>query len=65
MRQMLANAPLAQARILDAIRRGTDAPMSAHFDLETAAFSALAGTEDAREGAAAFLEKRPPRFSGR
>jgi len=65
MRQMLANAPLALSRVLDAIRRGADAPTSAHFDLETAAFSALAGTEDAREGAAAFLEKRPPRFSGR
>lgn len=65
MRQMLANAPLAQARILDAIRRGADAPSSANFDLETAGFSALAGTDDAREGAAAFLEKRPPRFTGR
>ena len=65
MRQMLANAPLAQARILDAIRRGADAPMSSHYDLESAAFSALAATDDAREGAAAFLEKRPPRFSGR
>jgi enoyl-CoA hydratase len=65
MRQVLANAPLAQSRILDEIRRGADAPSSANFDLESAAFSALAGTEDAREGAAAFLEKRPPRFSGR
>jgi enoyl-CoA hydratase len=65
MRQILATAPLAQARILEAIRRAQDAPSSAGFDLETTGFTMLAGTEDAREGSAAFLEKRPPRFSGR
>jgi enoyl-CoA hydratase len=65
MRQMLANAPLAIARILDGIRRTVDAPSSASFDLEASAFSFLADTEDAREGTAAFLEKRAPRFGGR
>lgn len=65
MRQMLANAPLALARVLDAIRRGVDAPPSALFNLEAASFSTLAGTDDAREGTAAFLEKRTPRFGGR
>jgi enoyl-CoA hydratase len=65
MKQMLANAPLALARILDGIRRAVDAPPSMLFDLETSVFSNLAGTEDAREGTAAFLEKRAPRFSGR
>ena len=65
MRQMLANAPLALARILEAIRRGVDAPSSANYELETSGFTQLAGTEDAREGTAAFLEKRPPRFNGR
>lgn len=65
LRQMLANAPLALARILDGIRRGADAPSSAQYDLESAGFAMLAGTEDAREGTAAFLGKRAPRFSGR
>lgn len=65
MKQMIANAPLAQSRILDAIRRAPDAPSSALFDLESAGFTMLAGTEDAREGTAAFLEKRAPRFTGR
>lgn len=65
MRQMLANAPLAMARILDGIRRGVDAPPSGLYDLESSAFSTLAATDDAREGTAAFLGKRAPKFTGR
>lgn len=65
LRQMLANAPLALARILDSIRRSVDAPTAAQYDLESSGFARLAGTEDAREGTAAFLGKRAPRFSGR
>jgi enoyl-CoA hydratase len=65
VRQMIANAPLALARILDALRRAVDAPPSALYDLETTGFMTLAGSEDAREGTAAFLEKRTPRFQGR
>ncbi len=65
MKQMLANAPQALARILDGIRRAADAPPSALYDLESANFSSLADTEDAREGTAAFLGKRAPRFTGR
>lgn len=65
MKQILANAPLALARVLDAIRHAADAPSSALFDLEASGFTMLAGTEDAREGTAAFLEKRSPRFNGR
>jgi len=65
MKQMLANAPLALSRILDSLRRAVDAPPSALYDLEASSFSNLAATEDAREGAAAFVGKRAPRFSGR
>lgn len=65
LRQMLANAPLALARILDGIRGGVDAPPSTLYDLESSGFATLARTEDAREGTTAFLEKRAPRFTGR
>jgi enoyl-CoA hydratase len=65
MKQMLANAPLALSAILDGIRRGADAPPSSLYELEAMNFSGLASTDDMREGTAAFLEKRQPRFSGR
>lgn len=65
VRQMIANAPLALARILDALRRAVDAPPLALYDLETTGFTTLAGSDDAREGTTAFLEKRAPRFQGR
>jgi enoyl-CoA hydratase/carnithine racemase len=35
------------------------------YDLESTAFATLADTRDAREGTAAFLGKRAPKFSGR
>lgn len=65
MGQILANAPVAQARILEMLRRGADAASPALYDLESSAFTMLAGTEDAREGTAAFLARRAPRFKGR
>jgi enoyl-CoA hydratase/carnithine racemase len=35
------------------------------LELETSLFSQLMGTEDKREGIAAFLEKRKPVFKGK
>ena len=65
MKQMLANAPLALSAILDGIRRGADAPPTGLFELAAMNFSGLAATEEMKEGIAAFLEKRAPRFGGR
>jgi enoyl-CoA hydratase len=62
--QMLANAPLALARCIDVVDRGADASLDEALALEAAAFGALAATHDMREGTAAFVEKRPPKFIG-
>jgi len=63
-RRIAANAPLAVRAMKDGLRR-------AGADLETigawvsATHRALFLTDDHREGAQAFLEKREPRFTGR
>ena len=60
-RELAANAPLAIAgmkKIFRAFERGEEPQVDA---LRRESFV----SEDAREGVAALLQKRPPRFSGR
>ena len=65
MRQILANAPLAVALVIEAVNRGVDRPQSDGLNLEANHFGLLAGTQDMAEGMAAFLNKRTPEFHGR
>ena len=65
LRQMLANGPLALSSCIEAVVRGTEAPLEDGLNLEANHFALLSGTADMTEGTRAFLEKRPPNFAGR
>ena len=65
MSQMLANGPTALALSIETIDRGLDMRLEDAIALEAENFGRCARTEDMREGARAFLEKRPPAFTGK
>jgi len=65
VKQILLNAPLAVHFALEAVNKGMETSLAAGLLLEASVFAICAGTEDKREGTAAFLEKRPPKFQGR
>ncbi len=58
------NAPLAVKYALDAVNDGSEMSLEAGLRLESALFALCFATLDVREGARAFLEKRPPDFKG-
>ena len=62
---MLANAPLAMAGCIEAVNRGQDVSLEEGCAIESDFFGLLSSTADMKEGMRAFLEKRPPQFTGR
>ena len=60
-----ANGPIAVRLALEATNKGTQTSQADGLVLEAAYFGLLAGTEDKKEGTAAFVEKRAPQFRGR
>jgi enoyl-CoA hydratase len=62
---LAAKPPLTLAAALTAIHRGMDAAIEDGLAIEEAAFARIVPTRDAREGVAAFIEKRRPNFVGR
>jgi enoyl-CoA hydratase/carnithine racemase len=63
---MLAcRAPLAQRFAKDVMRRAIGMSLEEAMKLESRSFYDLGGTQDIREGTAAFREKRVARFEGR
>lgn len=64
IQQMLTNAPLGLASCIDVVDRGLELPLEDGLALEATQFGVLISTNDTAEGTRAFLEKRPPRFSG-
>lgn len=62
----LANGPrVAQRLIKDNLNRALTATFADCLDMESANLATARNTEDHKEAAAAFAEKRPPRFKGR
>lgn len=64
-RNIASKAQMALRASLRAIRQGVDASLSDGLALEARLFGELCDTDDKREGVAAFLEKRQPRFVDR
>jgi enoyl-CoA hydratase len=62
---ILANAPMAVALAMDAVDIGMSCGQEEGLRFESAAFGLAASTEDRREGTKAFVERRPPVFTGR
>ena len=63
--EICQSAPLAVQNIKQAVLRGLDMPLAERLKLEQDLYQGLQGTEDAREGARAFAEKRPPLWKGK
>ena len=64
-RLIAANAPLAVAGTKRAVREQWALDLPAAYANQSRIAGALMKTEDALEGARAFAERRPPRFTGR
>jgi len=63
--QIAALPPLAIQMAKEAVLRGMDAALDTGLALETKAAQILFSSQDQKEGMAAFIEKRKPKFQGR
>jgi enoyl-CoA hydratase len=59
-----SKAPLAVQQVKDAVRNGQDSSLEAGLRLERRGYQLMFGTQDFREGIAAFQGKREPKFAG-
>jgi enoyl-CoA hydratase/carnithine racemase len=64
-RQIAALSPLAIQQAKEVVLRGMDAALDAGLALETKAIQLLFSSQDQKEGMAAFIEKRKPKFQGK
>ena len=65
LRKMLQNGPLSLRFTLQAVGTGLDMPLDQGLELEATLFGLICTSDDMKEGTRAFLEKRPPRFTGK
>src|ERR1700759_4500943 len=65
LRTIIANAPLSVKYSLEAVNKGLEASLAEGLIIEASFFAICASTDDKKEGTAAFLEKRAPKFQGK
>ena len=63
--KIAANGPVAVRKIKETVLRSLSVSLEEGFALETKNAQLVLTTEDAREGPRAFMEKRPPCYTGR
>lgn len=63
--KILKNGPIAVRLAKQAVNKGLDQTLEEGQKSEAAFFAQLCDTEDQKEGANAFIEKRPPVFKGK
>ena len=61
---IIKNGPVAIGLAKEAVRRGLEVALADGLEIEADLFGMVTTTKDMREGASAFLEKRPARFEG-
>ena len=64
-RRISLGAPIALLKSKEAMMRGSGRPLEDAFAIESQCTKENAATDDAKEGPRAFMEKRPPVFTGR
>jgi enoyl-CoA hydratase len=63
--EILSNGPIAVKTAMEAIHHGLNLSFEEACQLEANLFATLFSTDDQKEGAKAFLEKRPPEFKNK
>ncbi|XP_061834265.2 enoyl-CoA hydratase domain-containing protein 2, mitochondrial [Nerophis lumbriciformis] len=63
-REILPQAPIAVRMAKEAMNRGTEVDITSAMAIERMCYAQVIPTRDRREGMAAFIEKRPPRYIG-
>ena len=64
-RQIASNGPLAVAASKELVRESYDLSLSEAREMQSRLVQVVFDSDDAKEGARAFAEKRPPRWRGR
>lgn len=59
-----SKSPLAVAACLESVTRGINVSIDEGLAIEANCFARIVGTRDIEEGMAAWLDRRPPRFTG-